>query len=84
MNAATTRVRGFAPWRPSAESQALLDVVKTILVEYRSISATNHQAELPLARPNGVTAAMTTTPNAEMSELHDRTPVILDQQDWPT
>ena len=27
---------------------------------------------------------MTTTPNAEMSELHDRMPVILDQQDWPT
>jgi putative SOS response-associated peptidase YedK len=26
---------------------------------------------------------MTTTPNAEMSELHDRMPVILDQQDWP-
>lgn len=36
MNAATTRVRGFAPWRPSAESQALLDVVKTILVEYEA------------------------------------------------
>ena len=27
---------------------------------------------------------MTTTPNAEMSELHDRMPVILDEQDWPT
>jgi putative SOS response-associated peptidase YedK len=27
---------------------------------------------------------MTTAPNAEMSELHDRMPVILDQQDWPT
>ena len=28
---------------------------------------------------------MTTTPNAEMSELHDRMPAILDQQeDWPT
>jgi putative SOS response-associated peptidase YedK len=27
---------------------------------------------------------MTTTPNIEMSELHDRMPVILDQQDWPT
>jgi len=27
---------------------------------------------------------MTTTPNAEMSELHDRMPVILDRHDWPT
>ena len=27
---------------------------------------------------------ITTTPNAEMLELHDRMPVILDQQDWPT
>ena len=27
---------------------------------------------------------MTTTPNAKMSELHGRMPVILDQQDWPT
>jgi putative SOS response-associated peptidase YedK len=27
---------------------------------------------------------MTTTPNAEMAELHDRMPVILEQQDWPT
>jgi putative SOS response-associated peptidase YedK len=26
---------------------------------------------------------LTTTPNAEMSELHDRMPVILDRQDWP-
>jgi putative SOS response-associated peptidase YedK len=27
---------------------------------------------------------MTTGPNAEMAELHDRMPVILEQQDWPT
>ena len=27
---------------------------------------------------------MTTTPNAEMSDLHDRMPVILNKQDWPT
>jgi putative SOS response-associated peptidase YedK len=27
---------------------------------------------------------MTTTPNAEMAELHDRMPVILEQPDWPT
>jgi putative SOS response-associated peptidase YedK len=27
---------------------------------------------------------MTTMPNAEMSELHDRMPVILEEQDWPT
>jgi putative SOS response-associated peptidase YedK len=27
---------------------------------------------------------MTATPNAEMSELHDRMPVIPDEQDWPT
>jgi putative SOS response-associated peptidase YedK len=27
---------------------------------------------------------MTTVPNAEMAELHDRMPVILEQQDWPT
>jgi putative SOS response-associated peptidase YedK len=26
---------------------------------------------------------MTTTPNAEMAELHDRMPVILERQDWP-
>jgi putative SOS response-associated peptidase YedK len=26
---------------------------------------------------------MTTAPNAEMAELHDRMPVILEQQDWP-
>jgi putative SOS response-associated peptidase YedK len=26
---------------------------------------------------------LTTTPNAEMTALHDRMPVILDQQDWP-
>jgi len=26
---------------------------------------------------------LTTMPNAEMWELHDRMPVILDQQDWP-
>ena len=26
---------------------------------------------------------LTTTPNAEMAELHDRMPVILEQQDWP-
>jgi len=26
---------------------------------------------------------LTTTPNAEMVELHDRMPVILEQQDWP-
>ena len=25
---------------------------------------------------------LTTTPNVEMSELHDRMPVILDRQDW--
>jgi putative SOS response-associated peptidase YedK len=28
-------------------------------------------------------AIMTTTPNAEMDELHDRMPVILEEQDWP-
>jgi putative SOS response-associated peptidase YedK len=27
---------------------------------------------------------LTTTPNAEMVDLHDRMPVILEQQDWPT
>ena len=27
---------------------------------------------------------MTTTPNVEISKLHDRMPAILDQQDWPT
>jgi putative SOS response-associated peptidase YedK len=27
---------------------------------------------------------LTTAPNAEMAELHDRMPVILEQQDWPT
>jgi putative SOS response-associated peptidase YedK len=27
---------------------------------------------------------MTTAPNAEMAELHDRMPVILEEQDWPT
>ena len=26
---------------------------------------------------------LTTTPNAEMAALHDRMPVILQQQDWP-
>jgi putative SOS response-associated peptidase YedK len=26
---------------------------------------------------------MTTTPNAEMDDLHDRMPVILDEPDWP-
>ena len=26
---------------------------------------------------------MTTAPNAEMAELHDRMPVILEEQDWP-
>jgi hypothetical protein len=30
----TTRVRGFAPWRPVAKSRALLDTVKAILTEY--------------------------------------------------
>jgi len=25
---------------------------------------------------------LTTTPNAEMAELHDRMPVILEQKDW--
>jgi hypothetical protein len=28
-------------------------------------------------------AILTTTPNAEMVELHDRMPVILERQDWP-
>jgi putative SOS response-associated peptidase YedK len=28
-------------------------------------------------------AIMTTTPNAEMDELHDRMPVILEELDWP-
>jgi putative SOS response-associated peptidase YedK len=28
-------------------------------------------------------AIMTTRPNAEMDELHDRMPVILEEQDWP-
>jgi putative SOS response-associated peptidase YedK len=28
-------------------------------------------------------AIMTTTPNAKMDELHDRMPVILEEQDWP-
>jgi putative SOS response-associated peptidase YedK len=28
-------------------------------------------------------AIPTMTPNAEMAELHDRMPVILEQQDWP-
>jgi putative SOS response-associated peptidase YedK len=28
-------------------------------------------------------AIMTTTPNAEMSDLHNRMPVILEEQDWP-
>jgi putative SOS response-associated peptidase YedK len=27
---------------------------------------------------------MTTTPNAEMAELHDRMPMILEEQDWST
>jgi putative SOS response-associated peptidase YedK len=27
---------------------------------------------------------LTTTPNAEMADLHDRMPVILERQDWPT
>ena len=27
---------------------------------------------------------MTTTPNVEISKLHDRMPAILDQRDWPT
>ena len=27
---------------------------------------------------------MHNTPNAETSELHNRMPVILDEQDWPT
>ena len=26
---------------------------------------------------------LTTAPNAEMAELHDRMPVILERQDWP-
>jgi hypothetical protein len=34
MNKSRTRVRGFAPWRPSGKSQALLEIVHTILVEY--------------------------------------------------
>jgi hypothetical protein len=32
--ARTTRVRGFAPWRPITKSRALLDAVNAILVEY--------------------------------------------------
>jgi putative SOS response-associated peptidase YedK len=28
-------------------------------------------------------AILTTKPNAKMAELHDRMPVILEQQDWP-
>jgi putative SOS response-associated peptidase YedK len=27
---------------------------------------------------------MTTTPNAEMAELHDRMPVVVEKEDWPT
>jgi hypothetical protein len=30
----TTRPRGFAPWNPTAESRALIDRVKAILIEY--------------------------------------------------
>jgi putative SOS response-associated peptidase YedK len=31
----------------------------------------------------GTFTILTTTPNAEMAALHDRMPVILEQQDWP-
>jgi putative SOS response-associated peptidase YedK len=27
---------------------------------------------------------LTTAPNAEMAELHDRMPVVLERDDWPT
>jgi putative SOS response-associated peptidase YedK len=27
---------------------------------------------------------MTTAPNAEMAELHDRMPVIVEKENWPT
>jgi putative SOS response-associated peptidase YedK len=27
---------------------------------------------------------LTTTPNAEMAPVHDRMPVILEREDWPT
>ena len=27
---------------------------------------------------------MTTAPNAEMAELHDRMPVVVEKEDWPT
>jgi DNA topoisomerase VI subunit A len=36
MSKTTTRVRGFAPWRPNAETQALLETVQAILVEYEA------------------------------------------------
>jgi len=34
MTKSQTRVRGFAPWRPSTKSRALLEIVQSILVEY--------------------------------------------------
>jgi hypothetical protein len=33
--------------------------------------------------PNIAVTILTTTPNTEMAALHDRMPVILEQQDWP-
>jgi hypothetical protein len=35
MSAATTRVRGLAPWSPQARTRALLDQVRVVLDEYR-------------------------------------------------
>jgi hypothetical protein len=52
--AQTTRVRGFAPWRPCAKSRTLLDTVNAILPEYSDyLPLTNRQIFYRLVGAHG-------------------------------
>src|SRR5689334_2712998 len=50
----TTRVRGFAPWKPRAKSLALLDAVNTVVSEYAAyLPLTNRQLFYRLVGAHG-------------------------------